>query len=120
MSSRNDDLHLQSEGANLAGATPAIGFADMLLTLRRGWLFPVFGCLVGLTLAIGYILYTPTLYKSNALVLIDLSVSRYLQTNRIVDEPTFHQAEIGNQVYIVSSESVAVPVIRSLNLMRDS
>src|SRR5262249_53757445 len=44
----------------------------------------------------------------------------YLQSNKIVDEPTFHQAELGSQVYILSSESVVVPVIRTMDLARDS
>jgi len=101
-------------------ATPAIALADIIGTLQRGWRLIAIGSVIGLTLAISYLVYAPTLYRSSARVLIDLSVNRYLQTNKIVDEPTFHQAEIGSQVYILSSESVVVPVIRSMNLTNDS
>jgi succinoglycan biosynthesis transport protein ExoP len=42
-----------------------------------------------------------------------------LQTNKIVDEPTFDDTEIASQVYILSSESIVVQVVRSMNLTRD-
>ena len=45
-------------------------------------------------------------YKSSARILLDRSVNRYLQSNKIVDEPTFDETEIGSQVYILSSESI--------------
>ena len=120
MSIRSNDLPPQLEEVYPSTAAPAISIADVLATLYRGWRFIVIGCLVGLTLAISFLVYAPTLYKSNARLLIDLSVNRYLQSNKIVDEPTFHQAEIGSQVYILSSESVVVPVVRSMNLVQDS
>jgi succinoglycan biosynthesis transport protein ExoP len=43
-----------------------------------------------------------------------------LQTNKIVDDPTYDEAEIASQVYILSSESIVVPVVRSMNLAHDS
>ena len=46
-------------------------------------------------------------------------MNRYLQSNKIVDEPTFDETEIGSQVYILSSESIIIPVVRSMNLTRD-
>ena len=46
-------------------------------------------------------------------------MNRYLQTNKIIDEPTFDETEIGSQVYILSSDSVVVPVVRSMNLAHD-
>jgi succinoglycan biosynthesis transport protein ExoP len=42
-----------------------------------------------------------------------------LQNNKIVDEPTFDETEIASQVYILSSESIVVQVVRSMNLTRD-
>jgi len=52
--------------------------------------------------------------------MLDRSVTRYLQTNKIVDDPTYDEAEIASQVYILSSESIVVPVVRSMNLAHDS
>jgi succinoglycan biosynthesis transport protein ExoP len=93
---------------------------DILVTVRREWRFPMFGCLIGLTLGLSYIAFVPTLYKSSARILLDRSVTKYLQTNKIVDDPTYDEAEIASQVYILSSETIAVPVIRSMNLAHDS
>ena len=120
MDARNNDVPLQQEDTYESSAASAFATIDIVGSLRRGWLFPVFGCLIGLMLASAYVVFAPTLYRSSARILIDMSVNRYLQTNKIVDEPTFHQAEIGSQVYILSSESVVVPVVRKLNLANDS
>ena len=64
-------------------------------------------------------MYIPTPYKSSARVLVDRSVSRYLQTNKIADQPTFDEGEIGSQVYVLSSDSVVVPVVQALGLAHD-
>jgi|SRR5215471_626468 len=120
MGTRNTDVPLQSDYAYAFTAGPALGTTDILGTLRRGWRFPVFGCLIGLILAVAYILSAPTLYRSSARILLDRSLDRYLQTNKIIDEPSFDDAEIGSQVYILSSDSIVVPVVRSMNLAHDS
>src|SRR5215475_14319971 len=119
MEARNNDGPLHSEYAYPASAAPAIGAMDMLGTLRRGWRFPLIGCFIGLALAVAYVVSTPSLYRSSARILLDRSVNRYLQTNKIIDEPTFDEAEIGSQVHILSSESIIVPVVRSMNLAQD-
>jgi succinoglycan biosynthesis transport protein ExoP len=46
-------------------------------------------------------------------------MGRYLQNSKIVDEPVFDDAQIGSQIYILSSESVLLPVIRALDLTHD-
>ena len=122
MDARNNAFPLQSEytsSERASSESPAIGITDILATLRRGWRFPVVGCLIGLTLAVVYIFSVPTLYKSTARILIDTSMDRYLQTNKIIDAPSFDETQIGSQVYILSSESIVVPVIRSMNLVQD-
>src|SRR5712671_245978 len=127
MDARNKDFSLQSEydytstgGPPESSAGPSIGIADILGALRRDWRFPLFGCLIGLTLGVTYVAVTPTLYKSSARILLDRSVTKYLQTNKIADDPTYDDAEIASQVYILTSESIAVPIVRSMNLAHDS
>ena len=120
MDSGTTDFPLQSEYAYAPNAGLTFGIRDILATLRRGWQFPVFGCLIGLMLAVAYIVSAPTLYRSSARILLDRSLDRYLQTNKIIDEPSFDDAEIGSQVYILSSDSIVVPVVRSMNLAHDS
>src|SRR5690348_13218323 len=120
MSATDNHVPPLLEGDHTSSATSALNIADILATLRRGWYFLVLGCVVGLALAISYVVYATTMYRSSARLLIDLSVNRYLQSNKIVDEPTFHQAELGSQVYILSSESVVIPVVRAMDLTHDS
>jgi succinoglycan biosynthesis transport protein ExoP len=75
--------------------------------------------MIGLIAGLSYIVTIPPLYKSTAQIVMDRSMNRYLQTNKIVDEPTFDQAELESQIHILQSESIVVPVVRSLNLTHD-
>src|SRR6266436_291098 len=120
MDIRNNDFPIQSQYTYVSSAGPAISARDILGTLRREWRFPLFGCLIGLTLGVSYVAFVPILYKSSARILLDRSVTKYLQTNKIVDDPTYDEAEIASQVYILSSEAIAVPVVQSMNLAQDS
>lgn len=119
MDARNNDFPLQSDYTYQSDAGAAIGTADILWILRRGWRFPAVGCLIGLMLAAFYAVSVPTVYTSNARILVDRSLNRYLQSNKIVDEPTFDQAELESQIHILSSESIVLPVVRSMNLAND-
>ena len=109
-----------SEFSPRSSARPSIGATDILETLRRSWRFPLYGFLIGLALAAVYFVTVPNPYKSSARILVDRSVSRYLQNNKIVDQPTFDEPEIGSQTFVVSSDSVVIPVVRSLGLTHDS
>jgi polysaccharide biosynthesis transport protein len=100
-------------------AHTAISIPEALETLRRGWRITVFGCLIGLAAGITYFVLAQAPYKSSARILIDRSVNRYLQTNKITDQPTFDDPEIASQVYVLSSDSVVLPVVRKLKLAQD-
>src|SRR5262249_4131548 len=117
----HNDFPLQVEEAYEPSAGLSLGDMDIIGVLRRGWYFPVVGCLIGLAAAFSFIqIAAPTLYKSSARILVDRSMNRYLQTNKIVAEPVFDQAEMESQVHILSSDSIVIPVVRSLNLVNDS
>lgn len=128
MDARTNELPLEfeheysdgSEFSRRSSARPSIGATDVLETLRRSWRFPLYGFLIGLALAAVYFVTVPNPYKSSARILVDRSVSRYLQNNKIVDQPTFDEPEIGSQTFVVSSDSVVIPVVRSLDLTHDS
>jgi len=127
MDARTNELPLDVEheysDANYSqrsSARPSIGATDVLETMRRNWRFPLYGFLIGLALAAVYFIVVPNPYKSSARVLVDRSMSRYLQNNKIVDQPTFDEQEISSQQYVMTSDSVVIPVIRSLGLTRDS
>jgi polysaccharide biosynthesis transport protein len=120
MDSTNNGFSVQSEYSDSPrGGGPAISIWEMLWAVRRGWLFPVFGCIIGLTLATFYVVTVPTLYKSSARILLDRSLNRYLQTSKVIDEPVLDDVEVPSQVYVFSSDSVIVPVVRSMNLAHD-
>jgi polysaccharide biosynthesis transport protein len=111
---------LQSEDSYTHGSGPEVNITDSLWVLRRAWYIPVIGCLIGLTLGISYAMMVPTPYKASAQILIDRGLNRFLQTNKVVDEPSFDDAEIATQIFILTSDSVIAPVVRSLKLTSDS
>src|SRR5262249_23939260 len=124
MDAKVDDLPAAAEYADASYATgssarPSIGITDIFEALRRNWRFPLYGLLIGLALATVAYIYIPTPYKSSARVLVDRSVNRYLQTNKIADQPMFDEGEIGSQVYVLSSDSVILPVVKALGLAHD-
>jgi len=120
MNTEDDNFDFQSEHSYSPPTSPAIGLTEVLEVLRRKWRLPVVGCLIGLTLAVGYFLSAPAPYKSSVRLLLDRSMNRYLATNKFVDQPTLDEADIGSQVYLLSSDSVIIPVVRSLDLTHDS
>jgi succinoglycan biosynthesis transport protein ExoP len=91
----------------------------LLWVIRRDWLFPVIGVFISLMAAATYIVLAPSLYNATAKILIDQSVNRYLQASKIIDEPILEYSDAGSQVFILSSESIIVPVVRSLGLAHD-
>jgi polysaccharide biosynthesis transport protein len=126
MDAKNNDYAVQALADRPGGTgsassqNPTLSVAEIIVTLRRERRFLILGCLVGLVLAIGYVALVPTLYKSSARILLDRSITRYLQANKIADDPTFDDAEIASQIYILSSENIAIPVVQSMNLAHDN
>lgn len=93
--------------------------SDIRWILRRAWLFPVVGTLIGLLLALTAIGFMPQLYTSTARIIVDRSVNRFLQDSKILDQPTLDDVDMAGQFYVLSSDSIIIPVIRSLNLTHD-
>lgn len=108
----SDNVH-QTSGSSI------FTIRDMLRILRRGWWLPALGGAIGLTLAVFYVSLQPISYKSSARILVDRSTNRFLQSYKIIDQPTFDYAELESQVHVLSSDSIVVPVIRALNLAND-
>lgn len=119
MRANENGFPLQSEHIYESTPEHAMGLREIIGILRRGWRFPVFGCLLGLILGTAYMVTNSALYTSSARILVDRSLNRYLQTNKIIDQPTFDQAELESQIHILSSESIIIPVIRSMKLADD-
>src|SRR5690242_17895584 len=85
----DNNLALAPSGNYQSSARHGIDIWDIIGILRRRWLYPLVGCLIGLAVGVAYIVSVPVLYKSSARVLIDKSVSRYLLANKIVNDPPF-------------------------------
>ena len=94
-------------------------FSDLRWLLRRGWLFPLAGAVAGLLVALTIVAFMPQLYTSSARILVDRSVNRFLQSSKILEQPTLDDVDMAGQFYVLSSDSIIVPVIRSLNLAHD-
>src|SRR5215475_714704 len=78
---------LPSTVVNQPNEIPGINIWAIVGALRRRWLLPLFGCLIGLAVGAAYAMFVPTLYKASVRILLDKSISRYLQANKILDEP---------------------------------
>ena len=113
----NDHYNFPAELAPRPHASSAIDISSAFRALRKGWQYPLLGCLVFLAMASAYVVSMPKLHQSTAQLLIDRTMSRYLLNNRIVGQPGFE--DIGSQVYILKSDSVIVPVVRALSLADD-
>src|SRR5262245_53010836 len=88
--------------------------ADLLGIARRGWLFMVVGTIFGLLCA-SYVLSTlPPVYKANSRIVFERTLTRYLQTNKVTTAPMIEDSDTWGQIYVISSESIILPVVRSL------
>ena len=117
---RADDFALQSDSLFSSSEGPGVCIPNILGTLRRRRWYPVVGCLIGLTLAVAYIVLATPLYTSTATIFIDTRMNQNLQTQKIVEDTPVDTSLVDSQVQILSSESIVLPVIKSLNLSHDS
>jgi polysaccharide biosynthesis transport protein len=117
MLARDDNFSIPVEPHQSSAGELSV--SDVRWILRRGWLLPVLGSVIGLALAVTFLVLMPQLYLSSARILLDRSENRFLQTNKILDEPSLDDIDMAGQIYVLSSDSVIVPVIRSMNLTHD-
>src|SRR5882672_6752423 len=105
-------------------AQPAIGpaqpeIADLLGIARRGWLFIVAGTIFGIICAFMILSYIPPIYKASSRIVFERTLPRYLQTNKVTNEPVIEDYDTLGQSYVISSESIVLQVVRSLSLASD-
>ena len=109
----------QSEYNYVSNSRPSIGVSDIIDALRRGWRLPVVGLMIGLVIGAGALVMVKASYRSAARILIDRSMNRYLQDNKILDTPTLEETEIGGQMYMLFSDNVILPVVKEMKLTED-
>jgi len=115
----NDEFHLHAGSLFAHREGSAFGISGIAGTLRRRWRYSAVGCVIGLTVAVAYIVLTTPLYTSTARVLIDTRMNQNLQPQKIIEDTAIDTSLVDSQVQIISSESIILPIIKSMNLTHD-
>lgn len=93
--------------------------SDLVGIARRGWIYIVAGTFIGLIAAYAVQSNLAPVYKASSRIAFERTLSRYLQSNRITNEPLIDDADTLGQIYVISSESVVLPVVKALSLTSD-
>ena len=114
------DYNQVTDGA----AHPAIGpvqpeVSDLVGIARRGWLFIVAGTIFGLVCALVVLSTMPPVYKASSRIAFERTLPRYMQTNKVSNEPIIDDYDTLGQTYVISSENIMLQAIRSLSLASD-
>ena len=93
--------------------------ADLVGIARRGWFFIVAGGIIGLLVGYAVLSNLAPIYKASSRIAFERTLSRYLQSNKITNEPLIEDADTFAQIYVISSESILLPVVKALSLTND-
>ena len=93
--------------------------ADLVGIARRGWFFIIAGGIIGLLGAYAVLSNLAPVYKASSRIAFERTLSRYLQSNKITNEPLIEDADTLGQIYVISSESIVLPVVKALSLTSD-
>ncbi len=61
----------------------------------------------------------PPVYKASSRIAFERTLPRYMQTNKVTNEPIIDDYDTLGQTYVISSESILLQVVRSLSLASD-
>jgi succinoglycan biosynthesis transport protein ExoP len=115
----NDDSRVTDDAAHRAIGPAQPEIADLWGIARRGWLFIVAGTALGVICALMILSTIPPTYKASSRIVFERTLPRYLQTNKVTNEPIIDDYDALGQTYVISSESILLQVIRSLSLASD-
>lgn len=99
------------------GAQPDL--ADLAGIARRGWYYLVGGTILGLLAAFAVLSTMPPVYKASSRIAFEKTLARYMQTNKVSNEPIIDDYDTMGQIYVISSEGILLQAIRSLGLASD-
>jgi polysaccharide biosynthesis transport protein len=119
MTSITDNSHATDETISGAIGPAQPEIADLLGIARRGWFYIVAGTALGFILASTALTVIPPNYKASARIVFERTLPRYMQTNKITNEPIIEDSDTLGQTYVISSESILLQVIKSLALASD-
>ena len=104
---------------NLATGPVQPEVADLLGIARRGWLFIVAGTILGLVCAMVVLSAIPPVYKASARIAFEKTLPRYMQTNKVSNEPIIDDYDTLGQTHVISSENILLRTVKSLSLASD-
>src|SRR3954471_11540774 len=93
--------------------------SDLVGIARRGWFYIVAGTIFGLVCALVVLSTMPPVYKASSRIAFERTLPRYMQTNKVSNEPIIDDYDTLGQTYVISSENVMLQTIRSLSLASD-
>src|SRR5215207_10658313 len=93
--------------------------ADLVGIACRGWFFIIAGAIVGLLGAYAVLSNLSPVYKASSRIAFERTLSKYLQSNKITNEPLIDDSDTLGQIYVISSESIVLPVVKALSLTTD-
>jgi succinoglycan biosynthesis transport protein ExoP len=96
-----------------------LDIADLVGIARRGWFYMAAGTIIGLFAAYAVLSNLAPVYKAGSRIVFERTFSRYMQSNKITNEPLIDDADALAQIYVISSESVLLPVVDALSLTKD-
>jgi succinoglycan biosynthesis transport protein ExoP len=115
----SDDSRVTDDAAHRAIGPAQPEIADLFGIARRGWLFIVAGTAFGVICALMILSTIPPAYKASSRIVFERTLPRYLQTNKVTNEPIIDDYDALGQTYVISSESILLQVVRSLSLASD-
>ncbi len=114
-----DNSQVTDDAAHRATGPVQPEIADLLGIARRRWHFIVAGTIFGLICASIIVTIMPPIYKASSRITFERTLPRYMQTNKVSNEPIIEDYDALGQAYVISSESVLLQVVRSLSLASD-
>jgi succinoglycan biosynthesis transport protein ExoP len=114
-----DDSQVTDDAAHRAIGPVQPEIADLLGIARQHWLFIVASTAFGLICALMLLSTIPSIYKASSRIAFERTLPRYMQTNKVSNEPIIDEYDTLGQTYVISSESILLKVIRSLSLASD-
>ena len=107
-------------GHDAAEASVASAAEQLTAFARRQYLVLIIGPAIAVLLGLAYLLVTPPQYTATTTILIDSSPLRVLQNQlQPVGDIPLDTLQVGSQVEILSSDNIALAVIRKLRLTED-
>jgi polysaccharide biosynthesis transport protein len=93
--------------------------ADLVGIARRGWFFVAAGGFAGLLGALAVLSSLTPIYKATSRIAFERTLPRYLQSNKVTNEPMIDDSDTMGQIYVIASESIVLPVVDALSLTKD-